>query len=54
MAKLRGIAIVAVYLLIVYLIVGTLEMSFLEIFLTVVGSGMLLGELFEDYLEWIN
>jgi len=26
-------------------------MSFLEIFLTVIGSGMLLGELFEDYLE---
>lgn len=51
MAKLRGIAIVVVYLLIVYLIVGTLEMSAFEIFLTVVGPGMLLGELFKDYLE---
>ena len=51
MAKLRGIGIVAVFLLIVRVLLGPLQMGIWETILLIVGNGMMLGELFEDYLE---
>jgi len=51
MAKIRGIAIVAVYVLLIRVLLGPLPMGIWETILLIVGSGMMLGELFEDYLE---
>ena len=51
MAKIRGIAIVAVYVLLIRVLLGPLPMGIWETVLLIVGSGMLVGELFEDYLE---
>ena len=51
MSKLRGIGIVAVYVLLIRVLLGPLPMGIWETILLIVGSGMMLGELFEDYLE---